>query len=573
MAESFKNRVDALTGFASTEDDALSDWLADGAREIISILPSDLLQYCSGATRLDGDPATLPIATDTDIGKILHVTHSNGTRQLPCRLIPAAYAGLASDATSTTYYGTDADPVYWISGTKNSSDTTSAATILEVYPTPTSSKTAFVHHVTYPGVLHSWTGIDNFPDSAEYLVVLYAAIKALQRKMNNKNANLSALSITAVPPDSPTLTSVSYGGASATGVDAVSLSYTNTALSATAPAYTKPYLDDVADTGAVSGTDNTTKLTMLSSITAVPPDVPTLSTVTLSFSTTAPSYTSPSVGGATESLTASITALTGTQLGTDADFLDVSKWFAALGEMIEDDEDIELASAQIEKINAYIAAYNIAMQDALNEFNDDMAEYQMEFQRSVKDADLSNQDDAKKVQKFQAETATYQAEVNSQVQEFQLNSGYQKTALQHYQIEIQNELNDFNKDNAVYQADIQHTLARINSENNVNIQEAQIELQDKMKDADLGTQVSLQNAINTLQAIVADNDDKVAKLIAEMQLYQAEVAVQVQEYTLNLQKDTADYGWLQSQYTQLKYDYTIGLTILKTGNLPTTGGS
>ena len=44
MAESFKNRVDALTGFAGTEDDALSDWLADGAKEIINILPAD---YCN----------------------------------------------------------------------------------------------------------------------------------------------------------------------------------------------------------------------------------------------------------------------------------------------------------------------------------------------------------------------------------------------------------------------------------------------------------------------------------------------------------------------------------------------
>ena len=44
-------------------------------------------------------------------------------------------------------------------------------------------------------------------------------------------------------------------------------------------------------------------------------------------------------------------------------------------------------------------------------------------------------------------------------------------------------LSKFNKENIEYQANIQHTLARINSENNVNIQEAQMELQDKMKDA------------------------------------------------------------------------------------------
>ena len=44
MAESFKNQVDALTGFASTEDDALSDWLTAGARSVLNILPLNKLE-------------------------------------------------------------------------------------------------------------------------------------------------------------------------------------------------------------------------------------------------------------------------------------------------------------------------------------------------------------------------------------------------------------------------------------------------------------------------------------------------------------------------------------------------
>ncbi len=350
MAESFKNRVDALTAFASTEDNALSDWLADGAREIINILPPELLQYCSGATRLDDSPSSLAISTDTDMGKILHVTHSNGTRQIPCRLIPAAYSGYANDFSSLTYFGTDSDPVYWITGTQNSSDTTSAASILEVFPTPTSSKTAFVHHVTYPGVLHSWTGIDNFPDNAEYLVVLYAAQKALQRLMNNKNASLSALSVTAVPPD-----------------------------------------------------------------------IPTLSTTTVSFSQAVPSYSPPNVTGDGTTLTADSTALSTGQIGVDAEFLEFDQWFTALGEMIEDDEDIELASAQIEKINSYIQAYNVAMQNELNNFNETVAPYQAQLQISIQNAQLADAADSKKLSKFQAEVAEYQAEVNAQIQEYTQN--------------------------------------------------------------------------------------------------------------------------------------------------------
>ena len=616
MAETFKNRVDALTGFASTEDDALSDWLADGAKEIINILPAELLQYCSGATRLDGDPSSLPISTDTDMGKVLHVTHSNGTRQLPCRLIPAAYASLASDATSLTYYGTDADPVYWITGTRNSSDTTSAATILEVFPTPTSVKTAYIHHVTYPAVLHSWTGIDNFPDNAEYLVALYAAIKAIHALMNDKNADLSNLSLSPVPPDVPTIVDVSYSNASAGSVAAVSLSYTNTALAGTPPSY---------NGGSVVGFGSLLKTLANLSVSAVPPDTPTINTVsytdftnvsfsgetfsttTVSFGTTAPSYVSPTVAGVSESLTNTLTALTSEQVGADAQFTDFSTWFTALGEMIEDDEDIELASAQIEKINTYVGTYNIAMQDALNEFNDDVAEYQAQLQISLQNANMLIQERVQEAQlaqqatsttkqflqqqelqkaikvmegiiqtnnanlsKYQAEVATYQAEVNAQIQEYQVSTSL---ALQQHEQSMQDNLNLFNDANVEYQANIQHTFTRIQTENNVNIQEAQIELQDKMKDADLTTQVNIQNAINTMQAIVSKNQARTAKYTAELTSYQTEVNAAVQEYTLTMQKKTLDYGWLQNQYAQLKSDYAMGLSILKTGNLPTEGGA
>ena len=37
-------------------------------------------------------------------------------------------------------------------------------------------------------------------------------------------------------------------------------------------------------------------------------------------------------------------------------------WFSTLSEMIEDDEDVELAMAQIEKINSYTASYNVQLQ-------------------------------------------------------------------------------------------------------------------------------------------------------------------------------------------------------------------
>jgi hypothetical protein len=177
MAETFKNQVDALTGFASTEDDALSDWLTAGAKEIINALPLKLKEKCMTATGVGTD-----FKVDLDgLGEILYVTRKNADAgyYTQCRKIPSSEGGLATDSSNIIHYATATDPVYWIDG-----DTSGAAT-LYVKPTPTSNQTAILHHIGYPTVAHGdgASGIANFPDEAEYLIVLYAAIRATERLM------------------------------------------------------------------------------------------------------------------------------------------------------------------------------------------------------------------------------------------------------------------------------------------------------------------------------------------------------------------------------------------------------
>ena len=156
-------------------------------------------------------------------------------------------------------------------------------------------------------------------------------------------------------------------------------------------------------------------------ITAQSYSAETMSTTTVSFTQAVPSYSPPNVTGDGSTLTADSTALSTGQIGVDAEFLEFDQWFTALGEMIEDDEDIELASAQIEKINSYIQAYNVAMQNELNNFNESVAPYQAQLQISIQNAQLADAADSKKLSKFQAEVAEYQAEVNLQVQEYAQN--------------------------------------------------------------------------------------------------------------------------------------------------------
>jgi len=277
----FDDKVMGLTGLTVSGSSTapsqaeLTTFLTDGAREIINIFPPALQEYCTGATEIDDSPTTFALSTQTNVGKILYVTRSDGTRQQPCRKIPAAFSDLTSDSSNLKFHGTASDPVYWITGT-HTADSSTTASILETFPTPTSSQVAVIYHVAYPTVAYNEASIANFPDGSEYLVVLYAAMKSL----------LSAIGALEIPPN-------------------------------------------VTDEDA-----NTT------------------------------------------SLTDDIVAISSDQVGTDDDFQNFNKWFTALGEMIEDDEDVELAAAQIEKINAYVNTWNIQLQGNIAE----MQQYMQIFQ-------------------------------------------------------------------------------------------------------------------------------------------------------------------------------------------------
>ena len=162
------------------------------------------------------------------------------------------------------------------------------------------------------------------------------------------------------------------------------------------------------------------------------------------------------------------------------------QWFATAAHLIEDEEDIELAGAQIQKISAYIQAYSGAMQNQLNVFNDANTEYQGKLQEAIQQSQINaqetqseaslllqkeNQEYGAKLQKYSSNLNKYQADVTKEVQEYQQKlSQYQlelstssqawqkqeSDKVSRYQSEVQNSLNVFNKENAVYTQRIQY---------------------------------------------------------------------------------------------------------------------
>ena len=194
MALDFAARIHALTGFdadntGDTEtgddfDESAAQWMTDAAREVISILPLELKMKCATTTTLNNSTTTMDMDSSGDILFVTRLSADSGGYQVTCREVPPAYGGLTTDSSSL-YYASVTDPVYWIDANTSGSDGNSAT--LYVKPTPESTQVAYVHHVKYPTFtagdtetydISSKTIIANFPDEAENLVVLRAAITA-----------------------------------------------------------------------------------------------------------------------------------------------------------------------------------------------------------------------------------------------------------------------------------------------------------------------------------------------------------------------------------------------------------
>jgi hypothetical protein len=177
----FKTQIQDIIG-AFDDDVAINQFLTDGAKEIINMMPRELKEKCTTETTLNNSATTM----DMDgVGEILYVNRlsaDSGGSRIPCRRVASMYGELSNDSNSL-YKASETDPVYWI---LSSGDTS----ILNVIPAPTANQTAIVYHVAYPSIVGSDVSvIANFPDELEYLVVLYAAIKIIERQLIEEEDN------------------------------------------------------------------------------------------------------------------------------------------------------------------------------------------------------------------------------------------------------------------------------------------------------------------------------------------------------------------------------------------------
>ena len=511
----------SITGV--TAHGASDEFIVSAQKFVVASVPKSLLKWAGtlttasshGGNTSQGTSVVMPTATDS----ILDVSR-NG---FSATEVPYSMKGFIAN-TASLHLATNTYPKYYLDNA-----VTDKGTIVIVKPVPTDSATARVLYVDY-------TKIDD--DSDLRSAVIYHACSSELSKLST--AELPTISIAAVPPDVPTLTT-----------SAVS-------FSTTAPAYTKPSLTTRVAfqnywTLSDFGDSDPGVLTISVSAPSIAISAPGVTTTAKGdISGDIPAYTPPVITNASdgslgEETDQDITELSrATWTGIDYDFdnenIDFLKWFQVAGDFIQNEEDTELAAAQIQKINTYISAYQTAMQNKLNLFNKENVKYQANIQAEMqKQQHLASELTLEAQQTLEAavqdaslEVQKYQAAVNDEVQEYsqklsryqlELNTvfqAWQKTetdSLSQYQADIQNELNEFNKENTEYQTQFQ-----------LSVQNAQIDNEEDAR--------------------------KISKYQSELQQYTNEVQAEVSEYQNKIQKQQslskeADkyYNWAKQEIT------------------------
>ena len=180
MAWDFAAEIHSLSGFNADDTSTATNsgetfrihanqWLTDGAKEVINFLPIKLQRLCASMVTFTSAAAGSEAET-LNTGKVMSVFAGSHK----CRMIGNGKKYDVSDPGNITY-ATSTDPVFYIEANK-----------INVLPAGLSCK---YEEIQYPTVEFDQSTIAVFPDEAEYLVVLYAAIRAVQERMATEITN------------------------------------------------------------------------------------------------------------------------------------------------------------------------------------------------------------------------------------------------------------------------------------------------------------------------------------------------------------------------------------------------
>jgi len=173
----FKTQIENIAGKTATVgatgqnayNEMINNFLKQSARAVLNLMPDDVLIRDSIKTNITSDSGIT--VTDKKVVKVTRAGHGCIEMPLEEKAHLQANSGSIKEPTKRS-------PVYYIEGQITTGG------FLFIKPDPTATEQGQLDFNLYPSPLYNEDSIDNFPDRAEYAVVIGSAIRLLQHKIN-----------------------------------------------------------------------------------------------------------------------------------------------------------------------------------------------------------------------------------------------------------------------------------------------------------------------------------------------------------------------------------------------------
>ena len=159
-----------------SDNTALTQWLTDGARMVLDNLPLDKLERVTEHVDFTNSVSS----QGKRIHQVLRQDASNGNKQMPCRKLSPAFLGKVND-TDYMEAATTSDPAYILHNH-----------LIQTFPASASGSDSRVIYIdTSITVAYDASpgSIEDLPQEAESVIVLYAARNGLERLISNANVD------------------------------------------------------------------------------------------------------------------------------------------------------------------------------------------------------------------------------------------------------------------------------------------------------------------------------------------------------------------------------------------------
>jgi hypothetical protein len=566
-------RIEGYIG-SVTETTVMNSALQEAVNNLVQVLPVDkALQYATEKTAVASTGISIS-------GRLFDVrVNDRPSKQVSTstgKQITTAGTNNSIYKSSTTF------PVHWVYGGK-------------VYGHPSASD-LYAYVLEAPTISSSDSLISGMPQGTDEISILYSCQSILSVRLNS----LSTPTIYSLPsvPSAPTTTDMVEPSVTTPTIGVTSLTPTTIAALDSLTAFVAPTFS--------APTEPTTELTDLSL--PDPPNVPgapniaysdvsaqAIAAVTVGSIPDAPTYSAPASLTNITDLTAG--AMDDGTIASDTSIKTPAQWFSTLGKIIEKEEDPELASQSIAKMQSYLDLLRTDLESSNSAFNASVEKFrqdsqkvfsqaEIDIQKALRQAELTNNVNLQnELQTLQGVIAEYRADIEHYTSQIQSYQAQASVAIDAWRAEVlerhiafyinkyQNALQLYAQDMQKQQLVFESALNEWKEEAARKYEQARITLQEQSAELQTGSQEEITQANLDLQAQVQQHEleqNRINVLVnnyaTQIQSYGSEVQSISSKYQLELAKFQADQQDLLGQIQYFSNLYTQKLQLLIASN-------